>query len=93
MEQTDPPAKVASNEGFGVTVVLGPKLFSFATFNSWCNHAQRIWFAHGVRSNQTLCVDQRGRVISWGEHFMTARDEGAFPVDVYLLRQDMTPNV
>lgn len=74
------------------TVALGPKVFSFASFDAWVNGAQRMWRFHGVIGADTLCIDQRGRVCGWGKHFMTARDESAFPVDVYLLRDDMTPN-
>ena len=69
----------------------GQLLFSFSWFGDWVNHAQTIWKDHGVRSQHTLCIDQKGRVCGWGEHFMTARDEGAFPINVYLLREDMTP--
>lgn len=70
-------------------VSVGPKLFSFRSFQDWVNHAQRIWKFHGVDGRHTVCIDQRGRICGWGAHFMTARDEGAFPVDVYLLREDM----
>ena len=75
-----------------VEPVVGPLLFSFATFDSWVNQAQRIWRFHGVRGEDTVCLDQKGRMCRWGAHFMVARDEGAFPVDVYLLRDDMRPN-
>lgn len=74
-------------------VQLGPLLFSFATFDSWVSQAQRIWRFHEVRSADTVCLDQKGRICRWGEHFMVARDEGAFPVDVYLLRDDIRPNL
>lgn len=70
-------------------VVPGKKLFSFASFDKWVNGAQGIWQMHGVRGADTVCVDQKGRICGWGKHFMTARDEKAFPVDVYLLREDM----
>lgn len=68
---------------------LGPKLFQFATFNGRVNHAQRAWKEIGVRSDDTLCIDAKGRVCSIGREFMIARDEGAFPVSVYLKRSDM----
>lgn len=56
------------------------------------NKAQRIWRYHEVRGEDTVCVDQKGRMCRIGKHFMVARDEGAFPIDVYLLREDMLPN-
>lgn len=68
---------------------LGPKLFQFATFGGWVNHAQRAWKEIGVRSDDTLCIDAKGRVCSIGRDFMIARDEGAFPVSVHLKRDDM----
>ena len=76
-----------------VNLDLGPKLFSFATFTDWCNHAKGAWKAAGVTSQETLCIDQKGRVCGWGKHFVTARAEDAFPVDVYLMRTDLQQNV
>ena len=71
------------------TPKLGPFLFQFATFSGWVNHAQRAWRAEGVRSDDTLCLDTDGRVCRIGRDFMTARDEGKFPVRVYLMRDDL----
>jgi hypothetical protein len=75
-----------------VNIDLGPKLFSFDSFNSWVNHASTAWKRAGVRSDDTLCIDQSGRVVRIGGHFMKARDESAFPVDVYLMRTDLQQN-
>lgn len=76
-----------------IEIETGPKLFSFATFTDWCNHAQGAWKAAGVTSRDTLCIDQKGRVCGWGKHFMAARDDDAFPVDVHLMRTDLQHNV
>lgn len=76
-----------------IEIDLGPKLFSFSSFSDWVNHASRAWVKAGVRSENTLCIDQSGRVVRVGSHFMKARDEGAFPVDVYLMRADLQQNV
>ena len=70
-------------------VQLGPKLFSFASHQDWVNSASIGWKSYGVEAQQTVCVDQLGRVLGWGKHFAIARDEGQFPADVYLLRADM----
>ncbi len=70
-------------------IELGPKLFSFDSFQSWVNHASTAWKRAGVRSENTLCIDQAGRIMRLGAHFMLARDEGKFPADVYLIRTDM----
>ena len=75
-----------------VNLDLGPKLFSFDSFTGWVNHASRAWKMAGVRSDDTLCIDQAGRVVRIGSHFMKARDEGKFPVDVYLMRTDLQQN-
>jgi hypothetical protein len=71
------------------TVLLGPKLFSFHSFNDWVSTAKTRWRNHKVTAAHTLCIDAQGRVIGWGAHFMTARDDHSFPVDVYMLRADM----
>ena len=68
-----------------VMVSLGEELFSFPDFNSWVNHASRIWRLHEVRAQDTLCIDAEGRVCTKGAEFMRARDEGSFPVKVYRL--------
>lgn len=39
--------------------------------------------AAGVGADATICVDAKGRVITHGAGFLRARDEGAFPVEVY----------
>jgi hypothetical protein len=84
-----PDVSESSVDPLVIPVELGPKIFSFATFDKWVNGAQRIWRFHGVRGEDTICLDQKGRVCGWGKHFMTARDDNSFPIDVYLKRHDM----
>lgn len=72
-----------------VQVQVGPKIFSFGSMQAWIDGAQRIWRFHGVSAQQTLCLDQLGRVVTCGGHFDQARKDNAYPVDVYLVRQDM----
>ena len=71
------------------TVQLGPKLFEFTSFDNWCDTAKNKFKRAGILSGSSLCIDTRGRICGWGEHFMTAQAEDAFPVSVYLLRDDM----
>lgn len=71
----------------------GQKVFEFTSFDNWCDTAKAKFERAGVRSDHVVCVDQIGRLCAWGEHFMRARDEGAFPVEVFLLRADMQPIV
>lgn len=70
-------------------VKLGPLLFGFDRFNDWVNRAPRAWKALGVRPDDTLCIDAAGRICRIGRDFMLARDEGQFPVRVYLTRDDL----
>lgn len=71
------------------TLNLGPKLFEFATFSGWANHAQTAWKAAGVSVHHTLCIDAKGRHCYIGRDFMIARDDGSFPVSVHLRRADL----
>lgn len=73
-----------------VPVVLGKKLFSFRCHQDWVSRAQRAWKMAGVRSEHTICLDQKGRVLLKGLEFRRADEEGAFPVDVYLALVDDT---
>jgi hypothetical protein len=70
---------------------LGQKLFAFRSKQDWINKAQRIWRLHGVRSDDTCCVDQRGRICTIGLHFMAAERDGAYPIEVFMKRPDMPP--
>jgi len=67
----------------------GRKLFEFPSFDNWCDTAKNKYQDAGVRGEDTLCIDRLGRVCGWGKHFMRARDDNAFPVAVFLLRDDM----
>jgi len=60
-------------------------ILSFGTFEQWVNKAQS-WFPRlGFSSAHYVCIDAKGRICNIGMHFMRARDEGAFPVVVYLI--------
>jgi hypothetical protein len=72
---------------------LGEFLFSFEGFTGWVNNAQYRWKAFSVRPDDTVCIDSKGRICRIGRHFMVARDEGAFPVNVYRIRADMKGGV
>ena len=71
---------------------VGPELFRFESFQQWVNKASS-WFAScGYPSRHAICVDAKGRICQYGKHFMTARDEGTFPVRVCMAREDDKPN-
>lgn len=67
-------------------VQLGPKIFCFAIFQDWVSKAQGRFASHGVRSDDVICLDSVGRILKIGADFHRARDEGTFPVAVYLAR-------
>jgi hypothetical protein len=70
---------------------VGPELFRFESFQQWVNKASS-WFAScGYPSRHAICVDAKGRICQYGKHFMTARDEGTFPVRVCMAREDDKP--
>lgn len=71
----------------------GEKLFEFRSKMDWVNKAQRIWRFHEVRAADTICVDQLGRICNIGKHFMDAERDNAYPIEVFRMREDMTPNV
>lgn len=67
-------------------VQLGPKIFSFSSFEDWVNKASGRFASHGVKGEDVICLDSVGRVLKIGADFHRARDEGSFPADVYLAR-------
>lgn len=75
------------------TANLGPKLFAFDSHAGWVWHAQQAWKKAGVRPDDTVCIDAKGRICRMGLHFSIARDEAAFPVTVHLMRDDMAQHV
>lgn len=82
VEPSDRPVEVSvvANE---LTIYVGELLFEFRSYQNWVNKAQS-WFRNcGRRSDDCLCVDAKGRIVSRGEHFRRAEEEDAFPVKVY----------
>ena len=66
-----------------ISVLIGPELFDFTSFDNWCDTAREKFGAANVRGADTLCVDQRGRLCKCGAEFIRARDDDAYPVRVY----------
>jgi len=66
-------------------VQLDRELFTFESFENWCNTASRKFAYCGFRSDDTICLDTLGRVCRIGEHFMRAAEEKTFPVIAYLI--------
>lgn len=70
-------------------IQLGPEAFRFDSFQQWVNKAQG-WFQSRMperarAGRRYLALDAVGRVCLIGSDFHRARDEGAFPVVVYLI--------
>lgn len=74
-------------------IKTGPKLFQFDSKQHWINKAQNIWKRHCVRASETILVDQRGRIVTIGKDFMTAERDDAYPIEVYLAREDMAEEI
>jgi hypothetical protein len=70
-------------------IQLGREVFMFDGFNHWCDTASEKYKAARLTSSNTVCVDAKGRICAWGEHFMQASKDRAYPIRVYLLRDDM----
>lgn len=68
------------------SIKLGEKLFQFSSKADWINGASRIWRLHEVRSDNTTCVDQLGRICTIGLHFAEAERDNAYPVEVFMTR-------
>jgi hypothetical protein len=69
----------------------GEKLFEFRSKADWIKNASSAWKSIGERVIGTVCVDQRGRMCAWGEHFSSAERDNAYPIEVFRLRKDMAP--
>jgi len=67
----------------------GEKLFEFSSLDDWRDTAKSKFFTAKVSGSDVICVDRRGRLCGWGKHFIQARDEGSYPVEVFRLRADM----
>ncbi len=70
------------------TIQPGPYLFEFSSYQDWVNRAHRLWRQHGVASDLTVCIDMNGRVCTFGRDFSVAENDGAYPVRVYMIRND-----
>lgn len=70
-------------------IEVGEKLFEFSSKHDWVNNAAYLFEMHGLRGNHTLCIDQQGRICAWGEHFMQAEKDNAYPIEVFKLRKDL----
>lgn len=72
-------------------IKTGPELFEFDSKQRWINHAQKIWKRHCVKASETILVDRLGRIVTIGKDFATAETDNAYPIKVYLAREDMVP--
>ena len=70
------------------TIMLGKKLFEFPSRAEWIFRSPRIWRHHGATSDNSICVDQLGRICTTGMHFSEAERDNAYPVEVFATRPD-----
>jgi len=73
-----------------LSIVVGEELFAFASFEQWVNKTAGWFRSYRVRSDDTLCVDAVGRICRVGKQFMRARDEGTFPIRVFMAVVDVS---
>ena len=66
-----------------ITVNAGDEVFSFSSFENWCDTAKGKFASAGLHGDDSICVDTQGRICQKGLEFMRARDDGSFPVRVY----------
>ena len=67
-----------------LSIVVGEELFAFASFEQWVNKSADWFRSYRVLSRNTLCVDAVGRICLCFKQFMRARDEGTFPIRVFM---------
>lgn len=67
-----------------LSIVVGDELFAFASFEQWVNKASGWFRSYRVRSEDVICVDSAGRICRVGKQFMRARDDGSFPIRVFM---------
>lgn len=65
-------------------IELGEKQFEFSSYENWCNKAQGWFLSRGLRGQDVLCLDTKGRICDIGMQFKRAKDDDAYPVTVYL---------
>lgn len=75
------------------TIMLGKKLFEFSSKADWIKGASRIWRLHKVTADNTICVDQLGRICTMGLHFAEAERDNAYPIEVHMTRPKTEPAV
>ena len=74
-----------------MNIEVGEKLFEFKSKHDWINRAQHIWKQHRANAQDTVCIDQNGRICGFGLHFITAEHDNTYPIEVFWMRADMTP--
>lgn len=74
-----------------ISIQVHRELFRFSSKQDWIDRAREAFRLSGHRSSDTLCVDKLGRVVTCGADFTQAQRDEAYPVVVYLVR-DEAPN-
>jgi hypothetical protein len=69
-------------------ILLGRKLFQFSSKADWVSKGQGIWKLHKAGSHNAVCLDQLGRICTYGLHFAEAERDNAYPIEVYMVRPE-----
>lgn len=77
------PPLLAPGEMSLVMLRLGPKLFEFHDFDDWVARARHLYARGGYTSQNTLAIDQHGRIVDGGADMRRAQQSNAFPINVY----------
>ena len=75
---------IGQREYAPIPVVVGEMLFEFSSFDCWVANASRWFTKSGFRGDDCICIDSINRICRTGKQFMRARDEGTFPIRVYV---------
>lgn len=77
------PPLLAPGEMNIVMLRLGPLLFEFHSFDDWVSRARHLYSRGGYTSQNTIAIDQHGRICDCGADFRRAQESDAYPINVY----------
>lgn len=71
-----------------ITIYVWKYLYEFSSMNEWVSKASKRHRVSGLTEGEALYVDAKGRICTIGRHFRIAKEENAFPVRVYQIREE-----
>jgi hypothetical protein len=66
-----------------IQIMVGKHEITFHTFDQWVGCAKELFEAAKLTGDKGICIDAQGRLCPSGKEFARARDQDAFPVNVY----------